>query len=175
LKAGRNHEAEVFMSVSQPILLPMLVLAGWTVIIWLWMYATRLPAMRRAGLDGMKMVGSTGRSLRDDLVAAGEARASWVADNYNHLMEQPTVFYATVLALAVMGAGSGLAAQLAWGYAILRILHSLVQILSNRVSVRFVVFALASLCLFALIVIALGAAQAGFASPAILPATSSAM
>ncbi len=160
------------MSVTQPILLPMLVLACWTMIVWLWMYATRLPAMGRAGIDGTKMVGSTGRSLRDDLVAAGEVRASWVADNYNHLMEQPTVFYATVLALAVMGAGGGLAAQLAWAYAGLRILHSVVQILSNRVLARFIVFALASLCLVALIVIALAVAYAGFASPASLPATS---
>lgn len=148
------------MAVQQPILLPMLVLAGWTMIIWLWMYATRLPAMSRAGIDGTKMVGSTGKSLRDDLVAAGEVKASWVADNYNHLMEQPTIFYATTLALAVMGAGTGMAVQLAWSYAILRILHSLVQILSNRVLVRFLVFALASLCLFGLVALALGAAIA---------------
>ncbi len=148
------------MGVSQPILLPMLVLAGWTMIIWLWMYATRLPAMSRAGIDGTKMVGSTGKSLRDDLVAAGEVKASWVADNYNHLMEQPTIFYATALALAVMGAGSGMAVQLAWGYAALRILHSLVQILVNRVVVRFLVFALASLCLIGLVALALGAAMA---------------
>ena len=98
--------------------------------------------------------------LRDDLVAAGEVKASWVADNYNHLMEQPTIFYATALALAVMGAGSGMAVQLAWGYAGLRVLHSLVQILSNRVLVRFLVFALASLCLFGLVALALGAAMA---------------
>ena len=89
--------------MNKAILLPMLVLAGWTMLIWIWMYATRIPAMGRAGIDGAKMVGSTGKSLRDDLVAAGEVRASWVADNYNHLMEQPTIFYATALALAVMG------------------------------------------------------------------------
>jgi hypothetical protein len=142
------------------ILLPMLVLAGWTMLIWLWMYATRLPAMSRAGIDGTKLVGTTGRSLRDDLVAAGEVKASWVADNYNHLMEQPTIFYATALALAVMGEGGGLAVGLAWGYAGLRIAHSLVQILSNRVLVRFVMFALASLCLLGLVVLALSIATA---------------
>lgn len=146
--------------MNKAILLPMLVLAGWTMIVWLWMYATRLPAMSRAGIDGTKMVGSTGKSLRDDLVAAGETRASWVADNYNHLMEQPTIFYATTLALAVMGEGGSLAVNLAWGYAGLRIVHSLVQILSNRVLVRFLVFALASLCLFGLVFTALGAATA---------------
>jgi len=146
--------------MNKAILLPMLVLAGWTMIVWLWMYATRLPAMSRAGIDGTKMVGSTGKSLRDDLVAAGETRASWVADNYNHLMEQPTIFYATTLALAVMGEGGSLAVNLAWGYAGLRIVHSLVQISFNRVLVRFLVFALASLCLFGLVITALGAATA---------------
>lgn len=146
--------------MSHAILLPMLVLAGWTMIIWLWMYATRLPAMGRAGIDGTKMIGSTGTSLRDDLVAAGEHRASWVADNYNHLMEQPTIFYATVLALALMSEGGSLAVNLAWGYAGLRIVHSLVQILSNRVVLRFAVFALASLCLFGLVLLALSVASA---------------
>ncbi|MEN9931666.1 MAG: hypothetical protein RIS17_239 [Pseudomonadota bacterium] len=146
--------------MSKAILVPMLVLAGWTMLVWLWMYATRLPAMSRAGIDGTRMVGSTGKGLRDALVAAGEERASWVADNYNHLMEQPTVFYATALALAVMGEGGSLAVNIAWGYAVLRILHSLVQILSNRVVVRFAVFALASLCLFGLVLIALSVATA---------------
>lgn len=146
--------------MSKAILLPMLVLAGWTMLVWLWMYATRLPAMSRAGIDGTKMVGSTGKSLRDDLVAAGEVRASWVADNYNHLMEQPTIFYATALALAAMGESGSLAVNLAWGYAALRIVHSLVQILSNRVVIRFAVFALASLCLFGLVLVALSVATA---------------
>ena len=146
--------------MNETILLPMLVLAGWTMIVWVWMYATRLPAMNRAGIDGTKMVGSTGKSLRDDLVAAGEIRASWVADNYNHLMEQPTIFYAVTLALAVMGEAGSLAVGLAWGYAGLRIAHSLVQILSNRVAVRFAMFALASLCLFGLVLLALSIASA---------------
>jgi len=146
--------------MNKAILLPMLVLAGWTMIVWIWMYATRIPAMGRAGIDGAKMVGATGKSLRGDLVAAGEHRASWVADNYNHLMEQPTIFYATALALAVMGEGGSLAVNLAWGYAGLRIVHSLVQILSNRVVVRFLVFALASLCLLGLVLLALSIASA---------------
>lgn len=145
--------------MAQPILLPMLVLAGWTMLVWVWMYATRLPAMARAGIDGTRLVGSTGKGLRDQLVAAGEERASWVADNYNHLMEQPTIFYATALALAVMGEGGSIAVNLAWGYAGLRIAHSLVQILSNRVLVRFAVFALASLCLIGLVLLALSVAS----------------
>jgi hypothetical protein len=135
-----------------PIVAPILALAAWTMIVWVWMYATRLPAMARAGIDGTKLVGSTGGSLRGDLIAAGETRATWVADNYNHLLEQPVVFYTTALVLAVVGAGSGLSLTLAWVYVGLRIVHSLVQIFSNRVLIRFAVFALASLALIGLVI-----------------------
>jgi hypothetical protein len=140
------------------ILLPMLALAGWTMVIWIWMYATRLPAMSRAGIDGTKIVGSTGKGLRDQLVAAGEERASWVADNYNHLMEQPTIFYAVALALAMMGEAGSLAVNLAWAYTGLRIAHSVVQILVNRVVIRFALFAAASLCLIGMVLLALSVA-----------------
>ena len=132
------------------ILKPVVVLAAWTMVMWIWMYATRLPAMNRAKLDAKNIVGTTGRSLRDDLVAGGETKASWVADNYNHLHEAPTVFYAVALVLAMVGAGNSLNAQIAWAYVGLRIVHSILQIVWNRVVVRFLIFALSSLCLMAL-------------------------
>ena len=133
------------------ILGPVVALAAWTMLMWVWMYATRIPAMNRAGIDGVNMVGSTGRSLRDDLVAKGETRASWVADNYNHLHEAPTVFYAICLVLAMIGQGDNLNATIAWAYVGLRVAHSLLQVLSNRVVIRFGLFALSSLALFALV------------------------
>jgi hypothetical protein len=145
--------------MTSEILKPVTVLALWTMVMWLWLYATRLPAMKRAKIDAINMVGSTGKGLRDDLIAGGEVRASWVADNYNHLHEAPTVFYAVALALAIMGAGNGLNATIAWVYVALRILHSLVQVLSNRVVVRFAIFMLSSLCLVGL---CLNAAMAAF-------------
>jgi hypothetical protein len=135
----------------QEILHPVVALAAWTMIMWVWLYATRLPAMGRAKLDGKTMVGTTGKSLRDDLVASGEEKVSWVADNYNHLHEAPTVFYAVAIVLAMIGQGNGLNATIAWAYVGLRVLHSLVQVLSNRVIVRFVIFALSSLALMALV------------------------
>ena len=131
---------------------PLVALAAWTMIVWIWMYATRLPAMARAGIDGKTMVGSTGRSLRDDLVAKGEEKASWVADNYNHLHEAPTIFYAVAIVLGLVGQGDGLNATIAWAYVGLRIAHSLAQILSNRVLVRFALFALSSIALLMLVV-----------------------
>lgn len=131
---------------------PIVVLAAWTMIMWIWMYATRLPAMGRAGIDAKNMVGSTPGGLRDDLIAKGEVKASWVADNYNHLHEAPTVFYAVAIVLALIGQGDGLNATIAWAYVGLRIAHSLLQVLSNRVIIRFMLFALSSLALMMLVV-----------------------
>ncbi len=130
---------------------PVIALVVWTMIVWIWMYATRIPAMNRAKIDGVNMVGSTGRGLRDELVAKGEEKASWVADNYNHLHEAPTIFYAVCLVLAMIGQGDNLNATIAWVYVGLRIAHSLVQILSNRVLVRFGLFVLSTLALLMLV------------------------
>ena len=131
---------------------PVVALAVWTMIVWIWMYATRLPAMGRAGIDGKTMVGTTGRSLRDELVAKGEEKASWVADNYNHLHEAPTIFYAVAIVLGLVGQGDGFNTSIAWAYVGLRIAHSLVQIATNRVVFRFALFALSSIALLMLVV-----------------------
>ena len=100
--------------MESSILGPVVALAAWTMIIWIWMYATRIPAMNRAGIDGTKIVGSSSGSLRDALIVKGEEKASWVADNYNHLHEAPTVFYAICLTLALVGQGDNLNATIAW-------------------------------------------------------------
>jgi hypothetical protein len=129
------------------IIRPVVALVGWTLVMWVWMYATRLPAMMKMkDLDMAGMVGTTGRTLDDILPPS----VQWKAHNYNHLHEQPTLFYAVALVLALLGAGNGATALLAWAYVGLRVVHSLVQVSSNKVAVRFSVFLLASLCLIAL-------------------------
>lgn len=130
------------------ILGPVIALAAWTMLMWAWMYATRIPALQKLKVDTSKIVGTTGTGL--DAILPPQIQ--WKAHNYNHLMEQPTVFYAVALALAVAGLGDGLNAQLAWAYVGLRVVHSLVQATVNRVMIRFLVFALSSLVLVALIV-----------------------
>ncbi|WP_088309924.1 MAPEG family protein [Novosphingobium sp. B 225] len=132
--------------IGMEVLKPLAVLAGWTMVMWLWMYITRIPAMSKAGIDSKGLVGGTGKNLDDVL----PPQIQWIAHNYNHLHEAPTVFYAVALALALIGQGDGLNATIAWAYVGLRILHSLVQAISNRVMVRFLLFALSSLCLMAL-------------------------
>jgi len=133
--------------IGMDILGPVVALLAWTMVMWVWMYATRIPAMLKAGIDAKGMVGSTGASLRAQL----PDRVSWKADNYNHLHEAPTLFYAVAIVLAIIGQGDGLNTTLAWTYVALRIAHSVVQATWNKVTVRFALFALSSLTLMALI------------------------
>jgi hypothetical protein len=129
------------------ILQPVVALAAWTMVMWLWMYATRIPAMNAAKVDPDKLARDPDAKL-DKLLPP---EVQWKAHNYNHLHEAPTVFYAVAIVLAIIGQGDGLNAQLGWAYLGLRIIHSLVQATVNKVIVRFFVFALSSLVLIALI------------------------
>lgn len=134
---------------GKEILTPVVALACWTMVMWLWMYATRLPAMGKAeGLDINNLVGGKG----GDLDAILPPKIQWIAHNYNHLHEAPTIFYAIALSLAMLGAGDGLNLTIAWVYVGLRIAHSLVQALWNRIMVRFILFLLSSVALMMLAV-----------------------
>jgi len=133
---------------EREILLPVAVLVAWSLVMMLWMVATRLPAMKAKGIDLSTAVGGRPGVL-DGVV---DDRAQWKAHNYIHLMEQPTLFYAIALTLALVGEGDGLNATLAWIYVGLRIAHSLVQATVNIIRYRFVLFALSSLALVALTV-----------------------
>jgi hypothetical protein len=126
-------------------LAPVVALAAWTAVVWFWMYATRIPAILAARMRLDPEV------PRGEQMAQLPSRVRWKADNYNHLMEQPTVFYATALALAVLGDQSTLALGLAWTYVGLRVVHSLWQVLVNQILIRFALFSISSLVLFALI------------------------
>ncbi len=83
--------------VGMAILKPVVALAAWTMVMWLWMYATRIPAMGKAGIDSASLVGGTGKDLDGKL----PENVQWIAHNYNHLHEAPTVFYAVALVLAI--------------------------------------------------------------------------
>jgi len=133
------------MTVS-PLLGPVVALVAWTLVMFIWMYITRLSAMKRAGISLKGRVGTRGGALEGVI----PDQANWKAHNYNHLMEQPTIFYAIVLALALMHFDAPINVYLAWGYVVLRIIHSLIQATVNVVTWRFLVFILATLCLIGL-------------------------
>ena len=136
-----------------PILAPAAVLVLWSLIMLTWMAATRLPALKKAGVDLSTNVGGRGQDLETVL----PAKINWKAHNYAHLMEQPTIFYATVVILALAGVGSGINVALAWAYVIIRVVHSLVQGTFNRVAVRFPLFLLSTLVLLVMAINALRA------------------
>ena len=130
------------------ILLPAVILAAWTMVMWAWLYATRIPAMKKSGM----MDGDGSRITSKTLDEALPPQVQWKAHNYNHLHEAPTVFYAIALLLALIGHGDGLNAALAWAYVALRIIHSLVQATVNKVMLRWAIFMGSSLVLIALII-----------------------
>ena len=134
--------------MHSPILAPVVALVAWTLVMQVWMYATRIPAMRRAGISLKGRVGTRGGVLE----GAIPDEVNWKAHNYSHLLEQPTVFYAIALTLALLDFGGGINLYLAWAYVAFRILHSLIQATVNIVAYRFIVFWLASLCLIGLTV-----------------------
>lgn len=136
------------MAPHTALLGPVIALVAWSMVMWLWMYATRIPAILslRMKLDP--------DAPRGEQMATLPAPVRWKADNFNHLMEQPTIFYAIVLALAVMGNASGTTLALAWAYVGLRVVHSLVQALVNKIELRFALFVLSNIPLFGLTCVA---------------------
>jgi hypothetical protein len=112
-------------------------------IMWTWMYATRIPAMQKLKIDPQD-------AAKPGSLDVLPQNVRQIADNYNHLHEQPTLFYALALTAHVGNLADGVAISLAWGYVGLRVLHSLVQATVNLVTLRFGVFALASLVLITL-------------------------
>jgi hypothetical protein len=127
--------------LPSPILAPVIALVLWTFVMGVWLYATRIPALQKH-----RIIYDPQRPS-EEFHAQLPAEVRWKADNHNNLLEQPTLFYAVALTLALLDAGSGLNAGLAWAYVVLRIAHSLVHALINKVLIRFALFAVASLIL----------------------------
>ena len=130
-----------------PLIAPVVALIAWSLVIMAWMALTRLPAMKKAGI-GLNRRGGRGANLEGVL----PDEVNWKGHNYQHLMEQPTIFYAIVFALILLGMDQPINCWLAWGYVVLRILHSLVQATVNIVLYRLSLFQLSSLCLIGLTV-----------------------
>jgi hypothetical protein len=145
-------------------LAPAAVLAVWSLIVLLWIMPARFGAVARMTDKSAlpKKIGMRGNDLEGVL----PDQANWPAHNYTHLMEQPTVFYPTVLILAVMGPGA-LDVALAWTYVGLRIVHSIWQNLVNTIPVRFGLFITSTVVLIVLAIRAVIATA--FADPSALP------
>jgi hypothetical protein len=122
-----------------PLLGPIVALVAWTLIMLIWMAVKRFPILKGRDIPN----GARGSDMPP-------GPHNWPAHNYEHLMEQPTIFYAIVLSLVLMGFDHPVNVYLAWGYVGLRIIHSLVQATTNVVRIRFPIFVLATICLVCL-------------------------
>jgi hypothetical protein len=125
------------------LVLPVLTLVAWSLVIWFWMVLTRVAVMRRERIHPQKAERT--RSF------ATPGKEQWIADNYTHLMEQPTIFYAAALAAQAAGRADGVAIGLAWTYVAIRVAHTLVQTTTNVVMHRFYLFVLSTLILAAMV------------------------
>lgn len=122
-------------------LMPVLALIIWTFVMWCVMYWRRIPAMNALSKRTQDFIDDP--KLGEQLPAP----ARWAADNYNHLHEQPTIFYAIMFYLALTAQTGDFYLYCAWAYVVLRVVHSLVQVTSNAVLVRFGLFAISSIVL----------------------------
>ena len=123
-------------------LAPAAVLIAWSLVMLLWMAGTRLPALKKMGGLGNAKPGGRGQ----DLEGVIDDKINWKSHNYAHLMEQPTLFYAASIIIAVLGATAG-DVLAAWIYVGLRIVHSLWQATVNVVAIRFLLFLASSVAL----------------------------
>ena len=131
-----------------PILAPVVALVAWSLVMLVWMAIARRGAFAKLGIGW----GSIPRGSRGvNLEGKAPDEAQWPSHNYMHLMEQPTLFYAVAISLAVLGDQSVLSVALAWSYVALRVVHSLVQVSWNNIQTRFALFFISSLLLFGLV------------------------
>lgn len=124
-----------------PILLPVLAMLLLTTVISLLMVVCRSKAL---GPHSDKMDELSNRHTMAPYIIGAARR---VSDNYNNLLEQPVLFYALCLTIAVGGLTDKSHLWLAWGYFALRVAHSAIHCSYNKMPHRGVTFALASLLL----------------------------
>lgn len=126
---------------ASAILLPVFVVGLLTVVMTVWMVATRVPQMAKQGIDAQE---AQDTSRLRDLLPPETMR---VSNNYNHLFEQPTLFYAVAISIAVLGHVDAIHVACAWTYTVLRIAHSLVQATVDIVMIRFGLFVMSWIAL----------------------------
>ncbi len=133
------------MTPATGILASVIALAFLHMVMWVALYATRIPAMIAMKMSANKLARPGGR----------ESLPAWarnVADNYNHLAEAPTVFYAVAIVIVVTGKADLVHLWCAWAYVALRYVHSAVQATVNIILLRFAVFSLSWVALGVMIV-----------------------
>ena len=126
---------------------PVLALIIWTLLIWVLMYARRIPAIQAANIDPDTAKSPDGK-WKEELPLSVQASAH----NYNHLLEQPTIFYALMFYITLTTQMSTPIFYAAWAYVALRVLHSFIQVSSGKVLIRFTLFSLSTFALIGMVI-----------------------
>ena len=121
------------------ILEPAIIMCLLSFFMMIWMYATRLPAAKNLEEDGVDVQKFSHPS---SIGGVFPSKVERVADNYNHLFEQPTVFYAISFIIWGLEHTDSVHLYCAWAYVIIRITHSILQATLNLVWFRFSLFIL---------------------------------
>ncbi|NJR20402.1 MAG: MAPEG family protein [Hyphomonadaceae bacterium] len=136
---------------QRPFWHPAAVLILWTMVMLTWIAVSRFPAIAKVPKEKLRTLPPVG-ARGQDLERVLPDHVNWKAHNYSHLVEQPTVFYAAIFILALVGSSNGVSLWLAWAYVVIRIAHSLWQATINTIPIRVLLFALSSICLIGLAV-----------------------
>jgi hypothetical protein len=105
-----------------------------TLVVWVYMYARRIPFIRRSGLTPNQLTPL-------ELARISPPAVSNPSDNLKNLFEIPTLFYALVLYLYVTQNVDRTYIVAAWVFVAFRALHSLVHCTINIVLLRFALYA----------------------------------
>ncbi|MCU0754356.1 MAG: MAPEG family protein [Xanthomonadales bacterium] len=115
-----------------PILLPLFAMVSLSLLVWLALFFERLTQMRALHIHPQQVADSKSMNARIPRMQA--------SDNFRNLFELPVLFYVLCLTHALLGSAAPLDLGLAWGFVVLRSLHSVIHLSYNRVMHRFVAY-----------------------------------
>jgi len=130
---------------TSAILQPVFALGLLTVVMTFWMYVTRISAMKKLRIHPQKAQNTS------DLTALLPKEVTRISNNYNHLFEQPTLFYVVSISIALLGHVDTFFVTCAWLFVALRVAHSIVQATVDIVMLRFNLFLVSWLVLATMI------------------------
>ena len=122
-----------------PILLPLLAMVFLTFVVWIYLYALRIPEIKRLGIDPDEL---QDRAESHKLLTVSGA----ASDNLKNLFEIPILFYLAAMIAMLLLIQDDLLVLLAWGFVCLRVVHSMIHCSYNRVMHRFIAYLIS--CLF---------------------------
>ena len=126
----------------EAIFLPMLATMTLTAIVWFYMYARRIPAMRRARVSVQTY------TTPDKVAEHLSEEVNYSANNLKNLFEVPVLFYGLCLYLFVSGNADAVYVIAAWLFFLFRMFHSIVHCTRNIVMLRFYLYAGSALALW---------------------------